>query len=333
MTTTANSVDVDACRGSGHAFATIATRSHLAAARVALDSLRPHAGSIRRFLFTVGVSAVDVVPLEGVTTVAVEDLIDACVLDALAARYTAAELSCALKPLGLRWLAGQGFEHLHHVDADVKFYGDIGPLRREVEAADIVLTPHCLQPFPQDGRRPRELTLLRGGAFNAGYVGVRVSGQGLRFLDWWAQRVVLQGFQDPARGMSADQRWLDLVPALFPGLAILRHPGANVGYWNLQERAVEDGEPGPRCGREPLLFFHFSGFHGDRPGVLSVYQDRFDLSGMPVIARLLRDYAQDLAAQEALLPAPTRYPHWRWWHGKGWLPTRYRRHRIARLTR
>ena len=28
---------------------------------------------------------------------------------------------------------------------------------------------------------------------------------------------------------DADQRWLDLVPVLFPGLAILRHPGANVG--------------------------------------------------------------------------------------------------------
>lgn len=333
MSTTANPADAGARRGAGHAFAAIATPSHLASARVALDSLRPHAGTMARFLFTVGQGADDVVPLEGVTRVAVEDVIDVPVLGALVARYTAAEFSCALKPLVLRWLAGRGFAHLHYVDADVKFYADLAPVRLQLEQADIVLTPHCLQPFPQDANRPRELTLLRGGAFNAGYVGVSATPQGLHFLDWWAQRVTRHGFQDPARGMSADQRWLDLVPALFPGLAILRHPGVNVGYWNLQEREVNDGEAGPRCGREPLLFFHFSGFDPREPGALSVYQDRFDTAEMPVVARLLRDYANDLAAQERLLPAPSRYRHWRWWHGTGWLPGRYRRHRIARLLR
>jgi hypothetical protein len=333
MTTTANSADAQGRRGTGHVFAAIATPSHLAAARVALDSLRPYAATPGRFLFTVGQAAGVSVPLENVTQVAVEDVMDARVLEALAARYTAAELSCALKPLVLRWLAQQGFSYLHYIDADVKFYSDPAPLRLGLEQADVVLTPHCLQPFPQDGRRPRELALVRGGVFNAGYVGVSANAPGMRFLDWWAQRLARHGFQDPARGMSGDQRWLDLVPALFPGLSILRHPGANVGYWNLQERALEDGEAGPRCAREPLLFFHFSGFDPARPHALSVYQDRFDTSAMPTISRLMHGYAQELAAHQRRLPAPSRYPHWRWWHGTGWLATRYRRHRTARLSR
>lgn len=320
-------------RINAHAFASIATASHLAAAHVALASLGTHASQAQRYLFTLGITADDDATDAGTNRIAVENILDAPMLAAMAERYTAAELSCALKPVVMRWLARRGFAHLHYVDADVKFYADLAPLLAAVEGADIVLTPHCLQPFPQDSRRPRELTLLRGGTFNAGYVGVRAGPQGLRFLDWWAERVARRGFQDPARGMSGDQRWLDLAPALFPGLYILRHAGANVGYWNLHERDLSANAEGLRCGDDRLLFFHFSGFDPARPEELSVYQDRFDTAAQPLLARLLRDYADDLAAHGRQLPAPAPYPHRRWWHGSGWLRERYRRHRIARLLR
>ena len=52
--------------------------------------------------------------------------------------------------------------------------------------------------------------------------------------------------------MHYDQRWLDLVPALFDDVHIVRDPGCNVAYWNLPERYVTltpNGIPthGSRC--------------------------------------------------------------------------------------
>jgi hypothetical protein len=71
----------------------------------------------------------------------------------------------------------------------------------------------------------------------------------------------------------------------------VRSLGANVGYWNLPARPLTlvDGEW--RAGGERLLFFHFSGFDPRRPHELSRHQDRIDAASQPLLALLLRTYA------------------------------------------
>jgi hypothetical protein len=38
--------------------------------------------------------------------------------------------------------------------------------------------------------------------------------------------------------MHYEQRWLDLVPALFGDVYVLLDPAYHVGHWNLRDRAV-----------------------------------------------------------------------------------------------
>ena len=61
------------------------------------------------------------------------------------------------------------------------------------------------------------------------------------------------------RGYVGDQRWLDLVPGMFDGVRVVRHPGWNVGRWNLDGRPLTSVNGEWRVGGEPLVFFHFSG--------------------------------------------------------------------------
>ncbi|KAI9549236.1 hypothetical protein GHT06_007331 [Daphnia sinensis] len=61
--------------------------------------------------------------------------------------------------------------------------------------------------------------------------------------------------------MVTDQRWIDLVPAFFDNVGILRSPRLNVATWNLRRRVLEGSvAEGLRVNGEALGFYHFTGF-------------------------------------------------------------------------
>ena len=240
--------------------------------------------------------------------------------------YTAPEVCFALKPRVIGHLLAQGFDQVHYVDSDIFFYDETELLVEALASSDVALTPHYLHPPVEDGKSPNALTLLQAGVFNAGYVGVRNTPEGERFTSWWATLVARYGQLNPRAGMSGDQRWLDLVPALFPGARILRHPGANVAYWNLHERALRQENGRYMVGERPLLFFHFSGFDPERATQLSRYQDRFDIGSDPILAQLTGDYATALLSANYHKWHRRKYAHYRWWHGDGYLARKFRRY-------
>ncbi|WP_321879273.1 hypothetical protein [Paraburkholderia bannensis] len=313
---------------SGVAFVAVATESHASIARLMLASIRS-ARDIRKRLYVVGRARTSVFDnASEIEEIDVEAFMPSDELQSLVSRYTPAEVCFALKPYVLRHvLADANVETAHYVDGDLRFYASVDVLNREFGTGDILLTPHYLLPFPDDGRKPGVLTLLRGGVFNAGYVGVRRSRTGLAFLDWWAGRVSLYGRNEPRLGMAGDQRWLDLVPALFPSCRILRHVGANVGYWNLHERPLTVDEAGHiRAGTDELIFFHFSGFNLKFAGQLSKYQTRIEVASGSVLEKLLNDYARELETLSLYTKAGAAYAYKRWWHRDSWgIPT-LRRH-------
>jgi hypothetical protein len=271
------------------AFCAIATSSHLAAARRALRSFghgAPHAE-----LVLLSVDA----PNEGgdgIRTLAAQACLPQGEFEEMRARYTAAELCFALKPYLLAALLDDGCEQVHYVDADCRAYGALAPLIKDLAAADLLLTPHVLQPIPDDGATPSALTVLRAGSFNGGYIGVRATAAGREFSRWLGAMTREHAYNQPAKGMCGDQRWLDLVPVLFTGLRICRRRGANVGYWNLHERPlarVADGSY--TAGDEPLMFFHFSGYDPARPMELSRHQNRHAVIAGGPLHQLVQEYA------------------------------------------
>lgn len=295
---------------------TIVTPSHLNQALCMIQSVLDNehtANHLTKYqIYVLGACApINLNLPDAVEMVYVEDVIDAETLSEIVERYTVAESCWALKPQLATVLLEQ-YERVFYVDADVLFYGGSEHLIHELEGADILLTPHYVTRFPQDLKSPNDLTLLRGGVFNAGFFGVRNCDAAFEFLDWWAHRVGEFGRNDPDNGMSGDQRWLDLVPVLFAGCKICRHPGFNVAYWNLHERTIECVNGEYSVNDQPLVFFHFSGFNPKNPNVLSAHQNRHNTENYKEI---FEQYVRQLTEQTArVIHVNVQYKHRMWWH-------------------
>lgn len=279
------------------AFCTIATEDFLPWTLVLFDSLeRHHPGAERVLLYVRQRDEASRAPvIEGVRVIAVDDLVAATHEADLRRRYNMPELCFALKPALLRHCLDQGAERAVYLDSDLDILSPLDQASIELEMASIVLTPHLDTPLAKDGKLPSEITISRAGTFNAGFVAVAASEEALSFLAWWDSRVSHWGFVAPESGFQGDQKWLDLVPSLFQGAAILRDPGSNLGYWNLRGRPLEHGEGGAAIvNGSRLAFVHFSGFDPERPGILSRYQNRFSLAEQPILAAIAIDYAARL---------------------------------------
>jgi hypothetical protein len=180
---------------------------------------------------------------------------------------------CLMKPRLLRHLLNQGLGPVLFMDPDILVLHDLDPAIAAIDAAGVALTPHFLSPPPEPDRIRRELSLLRGGTYNGGFVGVSPRREAFEFLDWWSDRMRAFCGHDPAAGVHYDQRWLDLAPSLFDGVKALRDPGLNVAYWNFAERAARVEEGGVSVGRQPCRFFHFSGYDPAAPDRFTRFDD------------------------------------------------------------
>lgn len=228
------------------------------------------------------------------------------------AQYEWNEVCFYLKPFSLMYFLAAGFEEVHYFDSDIKIFGSLAPLSELLRNSDVLLTPHYIEKPPSDFQQPNSLTLLKAGVFNAGYVGVRKQPQALEFLKWWSGRLERYCRNDPANGMCGDQKWLDLAPILFEKVNIVRHPGANVGYWNLQERVVRSKNGTYFVNNSPLLFFHFSGFSYKSPHEISKYLKHAKINIENDIAQIVEDYGKRLiiAGKEQYEKRKSIERHW-----------------------
>ncbi len=217
-------------------------------------------------------------------------------LRALLFRYSVIELCTAVKPLLLSaLLVHHGLERLLYLDPDILVLASLEPVFDALATSSIALVPHITRPLPEDGQSPDELTFLLTGTYNLGFIGVARSPAADELLAWWWDRLRERCVVRPEVGLFVDQRWVDLVPGLFPGTTVLRDPGLDVAYWNLHERRVTLA-PEPRVNGSPLRFFHFSGFDPRRPEVVSSHQTRFQMQGVGEARDLFQRYAELLVA-------------------------------------
>lgn len=295
-------------------FVTIVTRSHVCDARLAMAGIHSDAFTLDRWVLVIDADSGTNESTPDIRFLCPAEVVDAPTLQAMRKRYTAGEVCFALKPHVLSYLLGKGASQVHYVDADLGFYSPVDLLIEALVGHDMLLTPHFLDMPPDDGRHPTALTLLTSGVFNGGYFGVSATSGALGFLSWWRERVRRHGRDDRATGQFGDQRWLDLVPVLFPGGRIYRNPGANVAYWNLHERELKRTDGRYYANGEPLIFFHFSGFDPYHPERLSRYQTRFLVTPNTPLADLLDAYAQQLLSAGYAESRKRAYAYHRWWH-------------------
>jgi hypothetical protein len=171
---------------------------------------------------------------------------------------------CLLKPFAvLKALELPNIRRVVYLDNDIGLFGSPSDLLEKLRSHSFVLTPHHLGPLPETAR-PNESVLFTYGTYNAGLFAVANCTEAKTFLGWWANWLT-----DPRhlkRHNGYDQVWLNYVPVMCDGSAILRHPGYNVAFWNLCERDLHLSDDRPYCKDKPLIAYHFSNFDESRPG-------------------------------------------------------------------
>ena len=212
-------------------------------------------------------------------------------------QYNILELNTAVKPWAIEYLFERGHEKVSYVDPDICFYRQMSEVETMLSVdTDIVLTPHLLAPV-RDDKLPRELDIRRAGAYNFGFCALRDTTNTRNFLRWWQSKLTRDCVNDADRGLFVDQGWIDLVPGLFENVAILRHKGYNVAYWNIAQRPLAKRDSYEYCiDDDPLVFFHFSGLDPSDPESFSKHQTRFTLSTVGPAKDLVDKYQRALVA-------------------------------------
>lgn len=170
------------------------------------------------------------------------------------------ELCTAVKGAALVHLLRSGAERVMYLDPDIALFSPLDEALEMLGEHDVVLTPHQVHPATDRLEiLDNEVSALKHGVYNLGFVAVAGTPEGNRFAEWWRDRLIEFCFDDIPNGLFTDQRWCDLAPAFFPGLGVLRHPGYNVASWNLGQRPLTFGSSGEvLAAGAPLRFFHFT---------------------------------------------------------------------------
>ncbi|MCL6443691.1 MAG: hypothetical protein K6T83_09600 [Alicyclobacillus sp.] len=210
--------------------------------------------------------------------------------------HTVVELCTAVKGQAFLRLFELGdAEKIVYLDPDIVVFDGLEELSNILDRHSVVLTPHQDEPEESlESIMDNEISSLKYGVFNLGFLAIRRSTEGVRFARWWRDRLLHFCYDDIPGGLFTDQRWMDLAPALFDDVYVLRDKSYNVATWNLTHRIVSGNlEDGLFVNGIPLKFYHFSGFDS---GAQKTMLDKYGFRS-PVLYELRNWYIRQLEAE------------------------------------
>lgn len=178
------------------------------------------------------------------------------------------ELCTAVKGAGASYLFSRGYEKVIYLDPDTVVFRRLDEVETALDTFSCVLTPHICAPTIRKELKVIEQACFRHGVFNLGFGAWRNDEVGRGIVDWWHANLVANCYEEPWNALYTDQKFFDLVPAIFDQVMILRNPAYNVATWNLESRSIEEGPDvlDIRVDGTPLAFFHFAGSGGRGQG-------------------------------------------------------------------
>jgi hypothetical protein len=124
------------------------------------------------------------------------------------------------------------------------------------------------------------------GIFNAGFIGA--STDGLPAMHWWAEACHYKMGEQKTLGIHDDQKYLDVLPAKFEHVGILRHKGCNITSLNGLELAGQKGATSRLIeNKYPVVFVHFS------TAVLNNIQKGHEASLMPYFNEYKKTFEEE----------------------------------------
>lgn len=177
--------------------------------------------------------------------------------------HTVVELCTAVKgAAALHILEQTGTDKLVYLDPDIGVFSSLNALSDMLDTHSVLITPHQTVPaVSYQGIIDEEICSLKHGIYNFGFFAVKNDSNGLKFLNWWNDRLMNFCYDAIPQGLFTDQKWGDFIPALFDFAKVVREPIYNVATWNLATRKVTGNEKeGWQVNGQPLAFFHFTGY-------------------------------------------------------------------------
>jgi len=165
-----------------------------------------------------------------------------------------------------------------YLDPDILVMSSFNELDKALAKYSIVLIPHLLEPEQQKGAvLDNEISCLKHGVFNLGFLGLRRSKETSSFLKWWTLRLHEFCFIDFCNGLFTDQKWIDLAPCFF-NVHIFKNSGYDAAPWNLSTRKIYKDKKGIYYSEgKRLAFYHFSGWDSGANEQMTVkYQQKKD---------------------------------------------------------
>ena len=220
-------------------------------------------------------------------------------------KHNVVEACTAVKARMLLHLCDQGFEKIVYLDPDIAVFHPLADIEARLDSCSIILTPHQVEPNETDGAiTDNEMTSLKYGIYNLGFLAVRNDGQGRAFGRWWDNMLYKACYEQIESGIFTDQKYCDMVPALFDRVFIERDPGCNVASWNISRRKIHISDSGDvLVNGSPLKFYHFTKIEG----VGDTMTERYGGANFE-IAEIWAWYKSQLKSEVALPIEKT------WWH-------------------
>jgi hypothetical protein len=209
--------------------------------------------------------------------------------------HTIVELSTAIKPFMLKKLLDRDdCAGVIYLDPDTVVFSRLEEVLSALQESNLALTPH--QIMPESGLAAvmdNEISSLKHGIYNLGFLAVRPTDIGKAFAAWWAERIYYFCRAEIPNGLFTDQRWIDLAPAFFEGVCILRSSRLNVAPWNITTREVSGIAPNEvTVDGYPLGFYHFTGFDSGAHRIMA----QKNATGNNVVADIVKWYSETIAA-------------------------------------
>jgi hypothetical protein len=221
-------------------------------------------------------------------------------------KHNIIEACTAVKGRMMQHLLAEGWEKIVYLDPDIAVFHPLTHVLTALDTHSIILTPHQVEANTDAlAIKDNEMTAYLYGIYNLGFCAIRNDANGHAFADWWAGMLYRACYEEVERGLYTDQKYCDIVPALFEGVLIDRDPGCNVASWNLSRRTLDLGADGNiRVNGSLLKFYHFTKIEG----VGDVMTRRYGGSNLDVY-EVWSWYKRELA-RNAVSGLPKRYWHY-----------------------
>jgi hypothetical protein len=291
---------------------TVCTNNYLAQARVLAKSIKNFAPDYQFYLFLADEenAEIDYHSITEINFINWKQLPIDC--DDLIKKFDVVELNTAIKASCFKYLFSKfNAQIIHYLDPDIRLFSSLKNIDSNFTDASILLTPHVFNPISWGPGSPNENLFLRHGLYNLGYLGLKKSSAADATLDWWEDRCLKMGFNNPKYGFFVDQLWMNYIPLFHQQeTKVLANKGCNMGPWNLHERTLSEDNGGFKVNNEnELVFYHFSSYNFREDAISRHYRYTFETN--PDVRPVYKIYQKEM-----IDAGVERFEHFKWAYTK-----------------